>query len=243
MTMTIIIACKNRHTNLDFCLSSISQGTVVPNTIVVDFGSNPPIQTNHKFVNIIHVNDSSMFHKARALNIGIRKSTSKFVCITDTDQIFQRNFFEQVKTVLTANTSAFVMCKTYTLRSIPANITPDTVQSNYDELLTLAKASGIALHGEGCCNGVSRAWVTSVGGFDEYYKGFGAEDSDLMLRAHWSKMPRIWINDRTTMIHLPHEKCGEYYEKSVFDKNKNYFLSKKKSKKITANDKKQWGHA
>jgi hypothetical protein len=47
--------------------------------------------------------------------------------------------------------------------------------------------------GQGAAMIVPRRWFTSVGGFDEFYKVWGAEDNDLVLRAEWSGLPVEWL--------------------------------------------------
>ena len=47
--------------------------------------------------------------------------------------------------------------------------------------------------GQGAAMVVPRAWFTRVGGFDEVYRVWGAEDNDLVLRAEWDGVPVRWL--------------------------------------------------
>jgi len=240
--LTVVIACKDRNKNLEYCLNSIAASKNPPKeTIVVDFGSVEPLRTTLPAVRIIRTtNNTQMFHKSRALNIGIKSVTTKYTCITDADQTFQDNFFFELNNKLDRDKKAFVMCQTYFLRNIPDYIVPNNFMLNYWLMLAVAKESGGKPHGEGCCNGVRTQWLMSVKGYDEQFIGFGAEDSDVMFRAHRDNLNRTGLNSKTSMIHLPHDKTGSYYDIRRFDKNRTLFKQKNKSKTIV-NSQPSWG--
>jgi len=241
--LTTLIACKDRDVNLQYCIHSIAQCTAVPKVTIIDFGSKNPISfPQFKFVNVIRVNrKTGMFHKSRALNIGIKRTKTKYLCITDADQIFSPNFFAVVYTRLVKNSKAFIMCRTPFLRSIPSDVSPATISKNYKRLLHLARNSGLKQHGDGCCNGVQTAWAKSVHGYDEAYYGYGAEDSDFALRAKLARFVHVNIEKQVSMVHLPHLKKGMYYNKKAFKKNKERYHNKVKTKEIIANIKVPWG--
>lgn len=242
--MTVLIACKNRTKNLKYCLASVNNSVRVPQTLVVDFGSDTVLSNviRYPWLSIVRTTrDTKMFHKARALNIGIRRIKTKYLCITDADQIFSPDFFSVVYAVLSKGKKAFIMCKTYFLRAIPEDVVPDNLGKNYKRLLQLAKNSGLKQHGDGCCNGVSTKWAQAVNGYDEAYRGYGGEDSDFALRAKFAGFRRVEISKRVSMVHLPHVKDGKYYNKNVFKKNKRRYYEKERTKEIVANKEIEWG--
>jgi len=243
MNLTVLIACKNRPINIAFCLASIATCKPRPKTILIDFGSTVPLEfpEYNDWLKIVRVDRNiSFFHKARALNIGIKQVQTKFLCITDADQIFQANFFGVVYKHLLKNPKLFVMCYTHWLRKVP-NIGMNDLRKNYPLLLKEAKESGIRPHGDGCCNGVLTKWIKHVHGLDENYVGYGAEDSDLALRAKFDGLKVKWVHKETTMIHLPHPKTGKYYSKEIFTKNKQRFYKRRVTKEIIVNKKGKWG--
>jgi len=247
VNLSVIITCKDRLENLKFCLASIRACGPRPRTIVVDFGSNQPLAFPEykSWVRIIRVDRSTkMFHKARAINIGIRNVTTRFLCITDADQIFQPNFFGVVKQTLQKNTNAFVMCKSYFLTTTPALIPFSCNGKEYYKFLERAKQSGIILHGDGCCNGVSTQWAINVHGYDETYVRYRAQDSDFALRAVRGGLTKVWIHGKTSMIHLPHLRQGAYYEGDIKVYNKAKYKQKTKMPTkaiLVANHNKEWG--
>lgn len=250
MDMTVIIPCKNRDTNVQFCLGAITTCNPSVNVLLVDFGSKKPLNyLSDKYANVTVINvktNNGFFHKSRALNIGIRFVTTKFVCAIDADQIMQANFFNVVYETLTSNKKALVSCKTYGLKKIPNNSSPDTVRKDYNNLYLLAKSLGNR-HGDGCCTAIKTSWVKKVHGWDESYVGWGAQDSDFAMRAHFSGFIRIWIQNKTSMVHLPHFKRSRYYDPNKYFKpNRQRFLIRRRNvrknrKLVVVNRKINWG--
>lgn len=244
--MDVIIPCKDRVTNLEYCLASINAGEYTPNTILVDFGSAAPLATYgdmYPWLTVVRAGDSSdLFHKSRAMNVGIKRSKAKFICATDSDQIFGPKFFKFF-VLATRKPRRLVLCKTYFLPSSP-ECKPAEIQNHFDEYLEIAKDNK-PLRGEGCCIGLPRDWLLRVNGWDEEYKGYGAEDSDVIFRARCAGFTPEYLNGRTSMVHLPHERYATYHSMEILQKNKaRYHKMKRKycaSSDQVANKGKVWG--
>ena len=244
MNTTIIISVKNRHENAKYCLYSIAHCDPKPSeVIVVDFGSRIPVNSiakRFKFVRVIRTeNDVKKFHKARALNIGIKAAKTKFICVTDVDQIFQKNFFGVLNHTLEKNNKCFVKCITYFLNT--ANVLPDRPQDimmEYFRLLKHAKKFGRKPFGEGNCNGVSRSWAVRVRGYDERYIGWGYEDSNFYKRARMDGFGTIWLKN-TTMIHMFHKRNPNYFHMPSIRKSLKMFTDTPQP--LIANEEKEWG--
>lgn len=261
--LTIVIAYKNRQDNVKYCIDSILTCDGNLKLIVVDFGSDIPLASilpAHANLQIIRVQRSTeIFHKARALNIGIRKVNTPFTCISDADQIFAPDFFCCVAKLLGSQAKMFVQSKTYFLQnglhvsdpSIGTSIVlqqQGSIRENYQCLLNTAKNQKIKPRGYGCCHGVATDWLLRVHGYDESYIGWGAEDRDLEVRAGYDGLKTAWISDQTTMVHLPHAKSDAYYASNFVDKNMARYkhlvsLTSKEDKmnRIVANKGSSWG--
>jgi glycosyltransferase involved in cell wall biosynthesis len=233
MDLTVLITCKDRVKNLRWCLQSIAQCNPRPELLLVDFGNEPPLEhlkkTYGDWLHIIRaVHNTKSFHKTRALNIGIKNIKTKYVCMTDSDQIFQPNFFGVVEHVLKNNPTAFVQCKTFFLRGLFDNVTSfDLTPALYHKMLEYAKNDDFKKpHGEGCCHGVTHEWLMTVNGHDEKYIGWGYEDKDLVLRATHCGRQILWIDHATSMVHIPHQRDMNYFGFEVRHKNELYYQAK-----------------
>jgi hypothetical protein len=136
------------------------------------------------------------------------------------------------------------MCKTYSLLRYPDVVSFDHKGVAFSSLLQEAKHSGVPLHGDGCCNGVSTKWAVSVHGYDETYVGYRAQDSDFALRAIFGGLKKTWIEGVANMVHLPHSRVGDYYSNTYKVTNKAKYKKKTKmlAKKIlVANTRIDWG--
>jgi len=221
MDLTAVIACKDRAENLAYCLRSISCSVEVPaKVIVVDFGSTPDLthfeQDYPGLVSVIRVTDNTgLFHKSRALNIGLRAITTKYVCMTDADQVYHPTFFKSLIEKLAP--SCLVMSHTYLLREIPPWYTVDSVGEKYNDLVRVAKMS----RGEGCCQSAETNLLMSIGGYDESYVGWGYEDTDLIHRAKIAGATVQYLPKNVSMVHLPHSRATAYYSSNYSIQNKN----------------------
>lgn len=243
MDLSLVVTCKNREKNLRFCLKSISLQTQVPNVIVVDFGSTislSSLRDEYPWVKVINaMNNTDMFHKSRALNIGIKQVETNYICMIDADQIYSPKFFERAYGVL-KNKKVFILSKTYSLQNLPEDTTVDHLEDRYLELFKIAKNS--KLYGQGACFGINTKWLKTVRGYDEKYIGWGAQVNDIVIRARACGFLPINLNKFNNIftIHLPHEKKDSYYSNAYKIANKRRFKSRKKvlknKKQITIKD-------
>jgi len=244
LDLTVIIACKNRKENLDYCLRSISGGSILPKVYIVDFGNKTPIKTPYKWVKVIRVtNNTEKFHKARAVNIGLKQVKTKYACVTDADQIFSKNFFSTVVRALEENSKRFIMCKTYALQGIPKTVQPESVFEKYGVLLKLAKKTRDA-YGDGCCHATLASWFRRTGGYEESFLGWGYEDSDMAWRARKLGLTLYSINRHVSMIHLPHPietQVGGYRHKHVERTNKVRYAKRRQRGILVGNVGRKWG--
>lgn len=244
--LTVVIACKNRNTNIQLCLASINGCSAIPiRAVVVDFGSALPISTyvpKYSWLDIIRINrKTKLFHKARALNIGIKSVNTKYLCVTDADQLFAPNFFDALMRKLLGKPRLYVMCKTHFLKHIPKYVDTSSVVNNYKKLLTLSKKTTPKLRGEGCCQATTTRWFKQVRGYEEQFIGFSGEDSDVNIRAVKSGLKKVWIHHATSMIHLPHPKTGVYYSAKHRVHNRELYVKRARSNCVIANLSGKWG--
>lgn len=271
MNLTAVLAHRDRATNLEYCLASIANCTPRPYVVLVDFGSCtplPPYQQYSDWLEVISVTQGTeLFHKSRAVNIGVRNVKTEYLCITDVDQVFSPNFFGEVYRLVSSANNPIVFSRTYFLvdqqasdSAVPKSetfsartfgVTPDNIGEEYPRLLAIArncrrKRQGYP--GYGRCQAVATSWVLSVHGYDEEYIGWGAEDRDFELRARFAGLQATWLSEATSMVHLPHPKAGVYYSNDFRQKNMERWKRKLrivtkvgKADSIIANKNSPWG--
>jgi GT2 family glycosyltransferase len=244
--LNVVIPYKDRTENIAYCLASIAYGEYIPKTILVDFGNTHTLDVYKKrypWLRIIHVqNRTKLFHKSRAMNIGIKQSKATFICATDADQVFHPKFFNFF--ILAARKlKRLILCKTYFLPKLPKN-PPHNFMDNFNTYVKIAR-NYKPLRGEGCCIGLPRQWLIKVHGWDEQYYGYGAEDSDIIFRARCAGFLPENLHQFTAMIHLPHKRTTEYHSNAILKKNKHrYYIMKTKYKKgnsLVVNTDNNWG--
>lgn len=246
MNTTAIIACKDRDENIKYCLQSINMCSPRPRCILVDFGSDFPLinyRNGFSWLTVIRVDrKTDLFHKTRAINIGIKRAKTPYVCLTDADQIFQPNFFGILEKTLITDPKSFVRCKTYFANRLPGFNPEEINRGHYKHFLRTVIANQTKKpHGEGCCHGVLRKWLLDVGGHDEKYIGWGYEDKDLVMRAKSNGYHMVWIDDKTSMVHLPHQRNKGYFCFKHISKNRTRFENKRKNVQVVANSRNRWG--
>lgn len=174
--------------------------------VVVDYGSQEPERLREALqpyrCQLVHSKGTKHWSRSRALNIGIRSSTSKFVLTTDADILFTPQTHEKVLQVAAQeNTYALVQC-----RDLPQSLEPAMLQhlnfSDLERVATLRSREGL-----GGCACFSRSWIEGIRGYDERMEWWGAEDTDLSLRAKRTGLTLRWVESEDARIyHLWHPK-------------------------------------
>ena len=217
--ITVVLAIKNRPIKeTSNCLYSlISQNC---NIILVDYGSRKAnlswerlfCRTNN--IKLIEVeNNTLIFNKSRALNIGIIEATTDYVMFGDIDLIYQPNFIHEAEKVV--NKNRLVTCRRY----------------NQNKDGTVQKDSVRAYGG---CIILSREWLMSIHGFDEKYTFWGGEDDDIITRAIACNMDVYTLPIAvTSCLHQYHKESVKITLKA----NREYY----KLKKPIVRNTEKWG--
>lgn len=106
---TVVIPNYNGIKYLGNCVSSLLEGTVVPHIIVVDNGSKDGsrelMEEKYKSVQLISFSENTGFCKA--VNAGIRASSTEFVMLLNNDTVADKEMVEQLEKALANNQRAF----------------------------------------------------------------------------------------------------------------------------------------
>jgi len=206
---TICIGFRNWHLeHLHRCLASLRRGTDAPITLC-DTGTSEP--DFDRVVELADVHDAYLlaephpeWSRSRALNAAARAAVESefsrpdWLAFTDADMLFPRLWFPAAERAMGSSPPWLWVTPS---RDLPAwAMEPAHARrlETYDDEDLHALTVEHPPTGEGGAMLVPRAWFARVGGFDEFYRGWGAEDNDLTLRARWDglpveRLPDAWV--------------------------------------------------
>jgi GT2 family glycosyltransferase len=205
---SIVTIVKGRRKQLANLLESIKASTVLPNDVQVvcmddQDGIAIPDSLN---VNIHLINGPHTLPLAAARNMGIAATRTNNVIFIDVDCIVSPTLFANMLTALQQGN----IIAAYPLY-LP--ILPDA--GNYNELMHLAMPHPAREHipvGQpvehlqfwSLIFAIQKQTFEKIGGFDESFIGYGAEDTDFAMTFHQAGVQQIFVRDY--VLHQFHEK-------------------------------------
>ncbi len=193
--------------------------------IFVDNGSNRyfsgdinKLIQSYSFCQYIYIDTRGYpWNKAKALNVGIKATSSKYIIINDVDIIFPNDHIQKLDSFIKEDTIVFFY--TYFLGKDFSDW--DSIEK-YRNKLIRGSQDACGIH----C--VSTKLLKEIGGFDEYYEFWGVEDRDIRHRYSLCGLKEVW-DDNLYQYHQWHpvannsDKTMPY---GVWDSNqKHYFLN------------------
>jgi hypothetical protein len=202
--LAIVIGYRNRDLKrVERCLHSLARQTRNDFRVYfVDYGSHlsfarsvQSLVEQFPFCRYIYTHTRGWpWNRAKALNIGIQLAETDYVLTTDIDIIFAPNF---VETLLKAQDGVSVIyCAA---RWLPKTFTDWERIDDYAEDFPKRKRRPTGL-----CQCVPLSVMHALGGFDEQFEYWGAEDRDLHLRLMAWGLRERWVDDQTTLFHQWH---------------------------------------
>lgn len=245
--ITVVIPLKNtkeyhRETKrLRDCLLSLQNQTIPCeqiDIIVSDIDSDAYYRKKHKEicgefkVRHIYTETDDTWNNPRARNIGIRNAKAKFIMTTDVDCVFAPNFIETILKHIAEG--KIVHCRV-------SDLSPD-YKDSLDNFFWMNKISTTRpTYGYGGCQVFLKSWAFKVHGFDEEYKGWGADDTDFYNRAIQDGLENIWIEKETSLFHQWHPTENRFENRNQVNENRlRLKLTEMKKLPIVRNDS-RWG--
>jgi hypothetical protein len=215
--IAIIIPVRDRAgSRMRRCLASLASQSsgAAAQVLVVSHGSQPEIDDELRDLcprwgaRLIAIGcPSEPWRKPLALNVGLRATSPAvpFVMTLDADMILAPDFLEIVLDTLRSDAPCFVLCRSSDLPQDARVPDEDPVPAAaFEALRRRARLRG--RHGTGGIQAAAREFFFDVRGYDEDLVWWGAEDGDMVGRAALAGLERIWICDRTAMLHQWHAK-------------------------------------
>lgn len=227
--LTIVFGYRNREVErVKRCLDSLkTQSEKNFDVIFIDYGSDfhqanqiKKLTDSYSFCSYLYNDTRGMpWNRAHALNSGIRISEGEYTMTSDIDLIYSKNFIQNIlanigeRVELHAN--AYALPKGF---------------KEWDSLYKKPQLnfSSRNLTALGLVQIVKTDVLKEVGGFDEYYRIWGAEDEDLNQRLKIKGLVTKWLDLKDTPVfHQWHLSSGFRAKRNIpngWQKNLNVYL-------------------
>lgn len=198
--LSVITLVKNREAHLTRLLQSVQSSGVMPHeVIIVDMSSTPIDQAASDIPLLIVPLPTSGLPLASARNRGAEAASGRQLLFMDVDCIPRRNLVASIQQSLT--TYDHLVCAE--IRYLGANARTLTDETALDDASVAHPhrhfpASGMRQESNAglfwsLLFGIRRETFFRLGGFDESYEGYGAEDTDFGFRARDAGLPLMFI--------------------------------------------------
>ena len=245
-SLTIVIPNRNRdlktvRRSLD---SIVPQLTLATRLVIVDYGSSLPYQLElEKLVNsidqvelILCPTQDQLWNKSRCINIVLKTCTTSHFMVSDMDMIWYPQFLKNELDSFSLNESVY-----YTVGVMTEE--ESKLDKPFEELAvkfqTNDEATGITVF--------PTEHLIFINGFDEFYHGWGSEDTDVHVRLKNAGYEVCFRESEVLFKHQWHSKAYRSKESSApfhpyLERiNQSYLLLTQETKKVKANGYISWG--
>ena len=184
--ITVVIPIKNRYSkrllNLLKSIRNQSYNQDLIKIILVDYDSKKEQvyflkKSCHKYnAKYIRVDNHSTWSRSHCLNIGIKRTKTKYLLSTDVDIIFEKDYIKKAIQKLKKQPFSIIVSQCWDL---PENWNN---QLDFNKLKSLAKPRYYGQNYGSGINMTSTYFYHKLRGYDEKYKIYGIEDLDLIKR-------------------------------------------------------------
>ena len=203
---TLVLTNRNRDLRIvKNCLNSLNlQSSKDFNVILVDYGSEAffanPLQElvrNYSFITLVTCPvQGQLWNKARAINIALKQTKTQYFIVGDIDLIFHPNFIE--KALQLANENKVIYFQ-YGFMSKEETLFDKSFEEYEVDFLGNDEVTGTTLF--------PTDKLKQVNGYDEFYNGWGAEDTDIHFRLINLGLKIEFIDSQVLVKHQWHPKA------------------------------------
>lgn len=179
--ITIVLTNRNRELSIvKKCLDSLEQQSDKDfELFLVDYGSNENyladlkqlVQGYPKIKFISCRVSGQLWNKSRAINIALKKCRTDFFFVGDIDMLFHTDFVKTLHQCKSTKTATYFQVGFLSKEETHQN--KDFQNSSYS-FLSQKEATGMTLY--------PTDLLKEINGYDEFYHGWGAEDTDVHIR-------------------------------------------------------------
>jgi len=244
--ITIVLTNRNRDLNtIKNCLDSLEkQSNQDFELFFVDYGSNEDYvleleQIISKYSQLQFIKcpvSGQLWNKCRAINIALNKSAMPYFFVGDIDMLFHPDFVSTLYQLKNENVVTYFqvgfLSKNETL------LNKDFFNSKVD-FTSQKETTGMTLY--------PTELLKKINGYDEFYHGWGAEDTDVHLRLRNLEITVNFYDKGVFLKHQWHPKTYRTNQSSdpyhfMLEKiNHSYIKVAENNKTVKANTHKPWG--
>lgn len=244
--ITLVLTNRNRDLQIvKNCLQSLSQQNCQDfDCVVVDYGSDIAYQLElgnllQQYPKIRLINcptQGQLWHKCRAINMALQQTTTAYFVVGDIDLIFAPTFIE---VALGLGNNDEVHYFQYGFLSQQESL----LSKDFNEYKVIFKGNkevtGTTMF--------PTSVLQSLNGYDEFYHGWGAEDTDIHIRMKNAGLKLFFYDKEILLKHQWHPKV--YRSKSSIHPfhslleriNHSYMVQTQKTNRIIVNQNLEWG--
>jgi hypothetical protein len=244
--ITIVLTYRNRDLSIvKKCLDSLQNQTQKGfGLILVDYGSeavfanqlNDLVQ-NYTFIKLISCPvQCQLWNKSRSINMALKQTTTPYFLVGDIDMIFREDFMEKLHQLKPLKEAIY-----FQVGFLSKEESEQAKQfENYKiKHVSSSEATGVTLF--------PTDLLKSVNGYDEFYHGWGAEDTDVHIRLQHGGSKVKFYDKEVFMLHQWHPKnyrskeSKEPFHSYLEQINHQYIQNVAQTKKVLANTNHEWG--
>jgi predicted glycosyltransferase involved in capsule biosynthesis len=242
MKLSLIVTYRQRENHLRTLLSWWKQQSTLDQLnectmILVEADKSPSawIEPEIQDTNIqyAYCPCAEVFHKTKALNLGLTLSQTEFVAPFDVDLI-------PIGDTLNRHLQMAILAPQILVTGYRVMVEQETV--NIDELDAILEQTFIApedkptalwkhlIRGErfGVVPFFNKARLLDIGGWDEVFVGWGGEDQDIMER-YLQGRQYMCRSPELVYLHLAHEPNPQWHETSLVEENRKHYYAKRQA--------------
>ncbi|WP_299251631.1 glycosyltransferase [uncultured Lacinutrix sp.] len=243
--ITIILTYRNRALNIvENCLESLANQTNKNfEVILVDYGSftkyhrELQLLLNYSFVTLIRCEtELQLWCKSRAINIALKNIKTPYCFVGDIDMLYHPEFIKILNKEAKKTITTYFQVGFLTQRESKK----EKVFTDYEVAFKSQKeATGMTLY--------NTELLKSINGYDEFYNGWGSEDTDAHVRLQNAGHQVVFYTDQLLLLHQWHPKNYRVknnitpFHSNLEQINATYLGLVIETKKVKANTTFSWG--
>jgi len=244
--ISIVLTNRNRDLNIvKKCLDSLkNQSNDRFELFFVDYGSDKnyfvsleELVRSYPKINFIDCHVSGqLWNKCRAINIALKQTKTDFFFVGDIDMIYHPDFVNRLYGLKNENVVKYFQVGFLDKQESEKKVSFGEYKISFN---STENATGMTLY--------PAELLKKISGFDEFYHGWGSEDTDVHIRLKNLGIPVEYYDKEILMLHQWHPKVyRSVHNKAAFHSslekiNSRYLLQTKELKKSKANLNFDWG--